>query len=109
MLTKMDIQSLIDGCREAGQQGLGNNTKATIPELTVDFLTPPADFLGVKGNPAIFVNHETFSFLGKFHPSWQKNKTIAVKEEFLKNKPIIIIGVIVHEAGHAQKLMCNHF
>ncbi len=48
MLTKTDIKKLIDGCRETGKHGLGNGSSATIPELTVDFLTPPSDFLGIK-------------------------------------------------------------
>ncbi len=55
----------------------------------------------LKSNPAIFVNHETYHLLGKHHRSWEKNKTIAVKESVLEKKPIMVIGIIVHETGHA--------
>lgn len=101
MLTKQDIERLIDGCRTAGEQGLGNGTRALIQEIHVDFLSPPNDFLGIRNNPAIFVNQETFTLLGKYHPNWVPNQIIAVKEDFLENPIIHVIGIIVHETGHA--------
>ena len=107
MLTKRDIQTLIDECRIIAENGLGNGTKATIKELELDFLTPPADFLGIDNNPAIFINLHTFKLLGKLHEKWLVNKTIAVKENFLQNNPIKVIGIIVHETGHAFNVAAN--
>ena len=101
MLTKDDIQRIIDECREAGSLGLGRGSRAIIDELHVDFLIPPLDFLGVSHNPAIFINHDTYALLGRYHPTWEVNKTIAVKESFLDKKPSLVIGIIVHEMGHA--------
>ena len=101
MLNKKDIQNIIDECREMGTKGLGNGVQANIKELQVDFLSPPNDFLGLAGNPAIFINQHTHKLLGKAHPSWQPNQTIAVKEDFLKNNAMLIIGILVHEIGHA--------
>jgi hypothetical protein len=101
MLTKMDVQIIINECRHTGARGLGNGSRATIQELTVDFLTPPTDFLGVGGNPAIFVNDDTYTLLGRHHKTWRINKTIAVKEHFLANKPMMVLGIIIHETGHA--------
>ena len=107
MLTKLDIQILINECRNTGENGLGNGNRATIQELTVDFLSPPADFLGVGSNPAIFVNSSTYKLLGRFHETWTVNKTIAVKESFLQTEAVKVIGVIVHEAGHAFNVAAN--
>ncbi len=107
MLTKIDIQTLINECRKMGSQGLGNGNRAIIQELTVDFLIPPTDFLGVGSNPAIFVNQDTYNLLGKYHSAWQVNKTIAVKERFLEKNPTMVIGIIIHEAGHAFNVAAN--
>jgi len=101
MLTKEDIQKIIDECRVTAKQGLRNGTKALIPDIEIDFLAPPADFLGKQENPAIFINHHTYSFLGKHHTSWVVNQTIAVKERFLENSPVMVIGILAHETGHA--------
>ncbi len=107
MLSKKDIELIIDACRKAAENGLGNGNKATIQQLTVDFLKPPMDFLGVGNNPAIFVNQSTHSLLGRFHQHWELNKTIAVKEDFLSNEAITVIGVITHETGHAFNVAAN--
>ncbi len=101
MMTKVDILKIINECRITGEKGLRNGYQATIQELFIDFLTPPTDFLGVNGNPAIFVNFQTFHLLSKYHPDWEINKTIAVKESFLKEEPMMIIGILIHEIGHA--------
>jgi hypothetical protein len=47
-------------------------------EITVDFLVPPSDFLGVHNNPAIFINSSTYKYLQRFHKNWIVNRTIAV-------------------------------
>ena len=107
MLTKVDIQTLIDACRVVGMHGLRNGSKAVIQELTVDFLTPPADFLGVGSNPAIFINRKTYNLLGKLHKDWKLDQTIAVKECLLTDAPINVIGIIVHETGHAFNVAAN--
>ncbi|WP_133127405.1 hypothetical protein [Legionella nagasakiensis] len=101
MLTKRDIQRIIDECRMAGNNGLGNGKRGTIDELVIDFLTPPNNFLGIGSNPAIFVNEKTYKLLGKYHRTWEKNKTIAVQEDFLDKPPMKVIGILVHETGHA--------
>jgi hypothetical protein len=101
MLSKEDVQKIIDECRVAAKEGLRNGTKSIIPQLKIDFIAPPADFLGKQENPAIFVNRHTYSFLGKHHASWVVNQTIAVKERFLENAPVKVIGILAHETGHA--------
>lgn len=101
MLRIEHIKQIIEACRELGEQGLDTGVKASIPDMLVDVVTPPSDFLGVNGNPAIFVNQKTYNLLGALHSSWIVNKTIAVKEIFLEEKPINIIGAIIHETGHA--------
>jgi hypothetical protein len=40
-------------------------------EITVDFLVPPSDFLGVH-------NSSTYKYLQRFHKNWIVNRTIAV-------------------------------
>lgn len=107
MLTKMDIQKVIHACRIAGDEGLGNGSRAVIPELMVDYLTPPSDFLGVGSNPAIFVNRNTYALLGRWHKHWKVDQTIAIKDCLLQELPIKIIGVIVHETGHAFNVAAN--
>lgn len=101
MFTKYHIRLIIEGCRDLGNNGLNNGTKGFIPELEIDVLSPPHDFLGVAGNPAIFVNEHTYKLLGAQHKEWVLNQTIVLKESFLKTTPIHIIGAIVHETGHA--------
>jgi len=100
-LTREDIRKIIIACRVAGEYGLRNGCKASIQTLEVDFLTPPDDFLGVGGNPAIFVNSNTYRLLGRYHRSWKINETIAVKESILDDNTMQIIGILVHETGHA--------
>lgn len=101
MVTKYHIWLLIEECRELGSSGLNNGIKASIPKLELDVVHPPKDFLGVHGNPAIFVNEKTYKLWGAHHEDWIQNKTIAIKESFLKKSPIEIIGAIIHETGHA--------
>ena len=107
MLTKRDVQEIINECRHTGARGLGDGRRATIQKLTVDFLIPPTDFLGVGGNPAIFVNQDTYTLLGRHHKTWEVNKTIAVKEHFLEKKPMLVLGIIIHETGHAFNVAAN--
>lgn len=107
MLTKKDIQEIINGCRKEGESGRVNGIEAEIQDLNVDFLSPPLDFLGTGCNPAIFINQHTFNLLGKYHQKWRLNKTIAVKEDLLANDTIKIIGIIVHETGHAFNIAAN--
>ncbi|KTD22496.1 hypothetical protein [Legionella londiniensis] len=101
MWTISDIQRIIHVCRCAGKKGLGNGNKGIIPPLEIDILTPPHDFLGIGENPAIFVNEHTFSLLGKHHNQWKENQTIAVKKDFLTLQTMQMIGILVHETGHA--------
>lgn len=86
MLTKEDIQKIIDECRITANEGLRNGTKGLIPKLKVDFLSPPADFLGKQENPAIFVNHHTYSFLGKHHASWRRKSNDCSKGTFSRKR-----------------------
>ena len=107
MLTKIDIKSIIYECGKVATQGLVNGTTADIQSLFIDFLAPPNDFIGVHDNPAIFVSKITFNLLGKDHEKWVANKTIAVQETFLKNHPLMVIGIIAHEVGHAFNVAAN--
>mgnify|MGYP000072337498 CR=1 FL=1 len=102
MLELDQMSSIIAKCREIGGEGLSNGVKANIPELLVDILVPPFDFLGTGKNSAIFVNKTTHNLLGQFHENWILERTIALKEAFLQQAVIIeIIGAIIHETGHA--------
>ncbi|CDZ77591.1 hypothetical protein BN59_01875 [Legionella massiliensis] len=101
MLTIPHIMEIIQECREIGGDGLSNGVTAYIPDLEVDVLEPPCDFLGAQENPAIFVNDKTFHLLSWQHENWKENGTIALKYSFLKSSAIDIIGAIVHETGHA--------
>lgn len=101
MLTSEHIQQIIKECRTIGNNGLDNGTHASIPELNIDIVSPPFDFLGVSGNPAIFINQHTFKYLGSLHERWVLNKTIALKISLLQESPIRVIGAIIHETGHA--------
>lgn len=100
VLTKEDIKRIILACRIAGEYGLSNGCKACIKSLEVDFVSQDR-FLGAKENPAIFVNSNTYRLLGRYHQSWKVNETIVVKESILKESPMKIIGILVHETGHA--------
>ncbi|CEG56362.1 hypothetical protein [Legionella fallonii] len=101
MLTREHIQKIIKECREIGNDGLDNGIHASIPDLNVDIVTPPIDFLGAGGNPAVFVNKNTFKLLGSLHRDWIVDRTIALKISLFNQAPIQIIGAIVHETGHA--------
>ncbi|PWY53800.1 hypothetical protein DGG96_20370 [Legionella qingyii] len=107
MLTSYHIRLLIEECREIGWIGLDSGVTASMPQLQIDILKPPHDFLGVQGNPAIFVNKNTYKLLGQHHKNWVVNQTIALKIDFLEQKTINIIGAIVHEAGHAFNVAAN--
>ncbi|HHF7366013.1 TPA: hypothetical protein ACPSKY_001117 [Legionella bozemanae] len=101
MLTNYHIRLLIEECREMGWNGLNNGIAASIPQLQIDILKPPHDFVGVQGNPAIFINKSTYKLLGHLHKNWVMNQTIALKISFFEQKKIDMIGAIIHEAGHA--------
>lgn len=101
MLTSDNIKQIINECREIGNDGFVHGIQASIPDLIVDIVTPPLDFLGVSGNPAIFINKATFKLLGSLHSNWIVDQTIALKVSLLTKSPIEVIGAIVHETGHA--------
>ncbi len=107
MLTSEHIQQIIKECRAIGNDGLDNGVSAPIPDLNVDILSPPIDFLGVGGNPAIFVNKDTFKLLGSLHRNWIVDRTIALKISLLNQAPIQVIGAIIHETGHAFNVAAN--
>lgn len=101
MLTKDHMKQIIKECREIGDSGLKNGVHASIPDLSIDIVSPPLDFLGVSGNSAIFINKATFKLLGSLHTNWIVDRTIALKITLLNQAPIEVIGAIIHETGHA--------
>ncbi|MBA2709624.1 MAG: hypothetical protein H0U57_03405 [Tatlockia sp.] len=107
MLRLAQIQEIIEECREIGSSGLDNGVNALIPTLEIDLIEPPCDFLGAVGNPAIFVNEQTYKLLGWQHENWIANRTIACKTIFLTFNTIEVIGGIVHETGHAFNVAAN--
>ncbi|MBI2785769.1 MAG: hypothetical protein HYX60_05460 [Legionella longbeachae] len=107
MLSRLHLKLIIEQCREIGWDGLNNGVTASIPQIEIDILNPPHDFLGAKGNPAIFVNKDTYKLLGSLHKNWIENKTIALKRSFLNQSTIDVIGAIVHETGHAFNVAAN--
>ena len=101
MISNSNIERLFRICRMRAIIGLGNNKTAYIPHLCLN-IVEKSTFIGVGGNPAIFVNNITYRILKKFHPLWKPNITVVLKRSFLESKkPMDIVGVIVHEAGHA--------
>lgn len=107
MITSYHIRLLIEECRGIGRLGLDNGISAFIPQLELDILKPPLDFIGVHNNPAIFVNKETYKLLGRLHRNWVENKTIVVKKSFLNEAAIDVLGAIIHETGHAFNVAAN--
>jgi hypothetical protein len=99
-IKQVHLKLALDKCREEAKAGLGNGKKAEIPALNLDYIDSHT-FIGAAENPAIFVTALTHRKLGKFHPSWVPNRTIAVKEEVLHMDPVEAIGILVHETGHA--------
>jgi hypothetical protein len=107
MVTLEHIQSLITECKLLGEAGLDNGISAKIPDLLVDVVSPPNDFIGIGGNPAIFVNSATYKYLASKHPSWIENRTIAIKSSLFKESTMNILGAIIHETGHAFNISAN--
>ncbi|MCP0913352.1 MULTISPECIES: hypothetical protein [Legionella] len=109
MLNCEHIQQLIAGCRKLGLSGVVRKLNVLLQDINVDFVTQ-GEFLGSNGNPAIFVNEQTYKLLSKFHPTWKKNKTIVIREHDFHNPHIALItkiGMIVHELGHAFNVEAN--
>lgn len=100
MLSLYHLMLLVRKCQEEAQNGLPNGTYASIPKIKIDVVSPQT-FLGTENNPAIFINEKTYKLIGSSHKNWEKNSTIALKKNFLKEEPIQIIGAIIHETGHA--------
>ncbi|MGQ3887987.1 hypothetical protein ACQUW5_03010 [Legionella sp. CNM-1927-20] len=107
MLTKIEIHHLIAVCQLIGKLGLDNGVSAQIPKIHIDILQPPNDFIGVNTNPAIFINKYTYQLLGRLHPNWIVNQTIAVKATLLSQPKLEIIGALIHEVGHAFNVTAN--
>lgn len=107
MLTNDHMKQIIKECREIGDRGLKNGVHASIPDLSIDVVSPPLDFLGVSGNPAIFINKATFKLLGSLHNNWIVDRTIALKISLLNQAPIEVLGAIIHETGHAFNVAAN--
>lgn len=51
MLSIYHIRLLLEECREMAESGLDNGVTAFIPQLQIDFVSPPHDFLGVRETP----------------------------------------------------------
>lgn len=105
-LTREQITKIIEGCRGiSNTEHLNkiNNSKGkvSIPALTLSVVDSDKP-LG-PGNMAIFVNANTFRLLKGESIGWIKNQTIVIHESFLKrrNNIIEVIGMIIHETGHA--------
>ncbi|KTD12018.1 hypothetical protein Lgra_1476 [Legionella gratiana] len=102
-MTHEEMRKILLYCQIIGFEGLRNGTYATIPELKIN-LPQQNSFIGVRGNPAIFVTEVTYKKLKQFHEDWIPNVTIAISHAYLvepKRSKIDIIGILVHEAGHA--------
>jgi len=102
-MTYAEMKRILIYCQVLGFEGLNNGNSAIIPELTIN-LPKHNSFIGVQGNPAIFVSDLTYKKLKRFHKDWIPNVTIAISTAYLFNPRtsyIDIIGVLIHEAGHA--------
>jgi hypothetical protein len=102
MMTLYHIELLLRECDQMAKKGLNNGVYTpSMPKIKVDIVSPQT-FLGAHGNPAIFVNKDTYKLLGSEYKHWDKDSTIAIKGNFLKSSPRInVIGAIIHETGHA--------
>lgn len=103
MMTYQEMKRILLYCQVLGFAGLRNHTYAIIPELKIN-LPQQNSFIGARGNPAIFVTEVTYNKLKRFHEDWIPNITIAISHAYLvepKRNTIDIIGILVHEAGHA--------
>ncbi|AUH72612.1 hypothetical protein [Legionella sainthelensi] len=113
-----DIYEIIDMCRIIARKGTSwFHSSVEIPELVLDFRPSSYAFLG-KGNPAIFVNSKTFQLTvdtraqelkeGHSGPQWVENRTLVLSEDIVAPKnsfgSMLIIGIIIHETGHAYNL-----
>lgn len=88
-------------CRIKAIIGLNNGTNAFVPHLSIAYVKE-SDFIGTGSNPAIFVTQRTYKQLGRFHPLWEPNITIVLKEKFAKeHSKVEVVGALVHETGHA--------
>ncbi len=102
-MTYEEMKRILIYCQILGFEGLNNGNSAIIPELAIN-LPKQNSFIGTQGNPAIFVSELTYKKLKQFHKDWIPNITIAISTTYLFNHQtsyIDIIGVLVHEAGHA--------
>jgi hypothetical protein len=102
-MTYAQMKRILLYCRVLGYEGLKNGNSATIPELKID-LSEKNAFIGVRGNPAIFVSEATYKKLKRFHEDWIPNITIAISLSYIlepKRSSVDVIGVLIHEAGHA--------
>lgn len=102
-MTYAQMKRVLLYCRVLGFEGLRNGNSAVIPELQIDLFEKNA-FIGVKGNPAIFVSETTYKKLKRFHEDWIPNITIAISLPYVlepKRNNVDVVGVLTHEAGHA--------
>lgn len=101
-MTEQEMKEILKHCQELASKGLKNGYSAKIPELEIN-IPKLNSFIGVN-NPAIFVTEVTYGKLGRFHEDWTPNITIAISQTFLRkyiNDKIRLIGILVHETGHA--------
>jgi hypothetical protein len=107
MVSKMDVQNCLAACLLFSKEVGLSSGSSDLSFLQIDWVKPPNDFLGTDSNPAIFVNEDTYRLLSRFHPNWISNKTIALKEKILDYTPMLMVGIIAHEAGHAFNISKN--
>ena len=101
MQSTEELDRIVRFSRSFAQNGLESGQATDIPLLKID-IVGSGSFLGVGGNPAIFVTQVTYNKLKRIHPDWQPNLTIAIKPSFIQTAKVIhVIGALIHETGHA--------
>lgn len=106
VFTCEQMKAIIEECRLiSSTQHLNkrnNKNKCVyIPDLTLNIVSNKP--IGVPGNLAIFVNAMTFRLLKGKENGWIINQSIVIHESVLHRESnlIEVIGMILHETGHA--------
>lgn len=129
------INSIIKYCQRIAHDKMPHHPYVvTIPDLHLDYGIDKNRFLGSGTNPAIYISSKSFHSFKKivyntyndneelmkiFDPEsekrWRKNKTLLLNSFIFNNEkrrcffinPLEIIGIIIHEIGHAYNVAAN--
>ena len=87
---------IVNRCTTDARIGVNGHT-AHIPSINIDVVGPGV-FLGVGGNPAIFVSN---ALVARMNPKWTIYRTIVIRKARIKAPNVLATATLVHEMGHA--------